>query len=235
MKGESPAVTIRRAIEDEVLQGLIVPGQRIDETKLAKRFSVSRTPVREAMQQLAASGLVQLRGRHGAIVAELTISDLLDAFQVVAKLEGMCAELAARRMTREQRQEMARQHESCVAMVGADDPQGFYDANKRFHEVIYAGSHNRFLQDEIRRLRLLVAPYRRAITFQPGRMRESLDEHAAVMEAINANDGETAGRQMSEHVNILGDRFADFVSVLKSEEGGGNRGLATAPVAVGRS
>lgn len=216
VESQSPATTIRRAIEDEVVQGVLVPGQRIEETSLAKRFSVSRTPVREAMQQLAASGLVELRGRHGAIVTELTIPDLLDAFQVVAKLEGMCAEFAARRMSRDQREEMAREHEACVAMVEADDPRGFYDANKRFHEAIYSGSHNRFLQEEIRRLRLLVAPYRRLITFQPGRMHESLDEHAAVMAAINANDGEAAARHMSDHVSILGNRFADFISVYKN-------------------
>ena len=221
MESASPAVTIRRAIEDEVFQGHLVPGQRIDETSLAKRFSVSRTPVREAMQQLAASGLVQLRGRHGAIVSELTIPDLLDAFQLVAKLEGMCAELAARRMSRAQQLEMQKEHEACVAQVEADDPLGFYDANKRFHEAIYAGSHNRFLQDEIRRLRLLVAPYRRLITFQPGRMRESLDEHAAVMAAIIGNDSEAAGRHMSDHVSLLGDRFADFVSMYKGSEMGG--------------
>lgn len=215
MESASPAVTIRRAIEDEVVQGLLVPGQRIDENSLAKRFSVSRTPVREAMQQLAASGLVQLRGRHGAIVSELTIPDLLDAFQLVAKLEGMCAELAARRMSRDQQLEMQKQHDACVARVQGNDPLGFYDANKRFHEVVYAGSHNRFLQEEIRRLRLLVAPYRRLITFQPGRMRESLDEHAAVMAAIVSNDSEAAERHMSEHVSLLGDRFTDFVCMYK--------------------
>jgi len=216
MENVTPAVTIRRAIEDEVVQGLLVPGQRIDEKSLAKRFSVSRTPVREAMHQLAASGLVQLRGRHGAIVSELTIPDLMDAFQLVAKLEGMCAELAARRMTREQCQEMEREHHACIANVEADDHLGFYDANKRFHEVIYAGSHNRFLQEEIRRLRLLVAPYRRLITFQPGRMRESLDEHAAVMSAITNHDCEAADRCMKGHVNLLGDRFADFVSIYNN-------------------
>ena len=211
----SSTVTIRRAIEDEVMQGRLLPGQRIDEKSVAEKFAVSRTPVREALQQLAASSLIKLRGRRGAIVSELTIPDLLDAFQLVAELEGMCARLAARRMTRDQQKAMRELHEECVAQVGRDDPQEFYDANKCFHEIIYAGSHNRFLQEEIRRLHLLVAPYRRYITFQPGRMRESLDEHAAVIEAILRNDDAAADNQMRSHVSLLGDRFTDFVSVLR--------------------
>jgi DNA-binding GntR family transcriptional regulator len=212
----SSAVVIRRAIEDEVMQGRLLPGQRIDEKSLAEKFAMSRTPVREALQRLAASGLIKLRGRQGAIVSELTIPDLLDAFQLVAELEGMCARLAARRMTRDQQKAMRALHEECVAQVGEDDPHAFYDANNRFHEIIYDGSHNRFLQEEIRRLRLIVAPYRRYITFQPGRMRESLDEHAAVIEAILRNDDAAADDKMCAHVSLLGDRFTDFVSVLRS-------------------
>ena len=214
----SSATTIRRALEDEVMRGRILPGQRIDEKSWAEKFAVSRTPVREALQQLAASGLIKLRGRQGAIVSQLTIPDLLDAFQLVAELEGMCARLAARRMTRDQRKELQCLHEACVAEVEKDDPLGFYDANKRFHEVIYAGSHNRFLKDEIKRMRLLVAPYRRYITFQPGRMQESLEEHGAVMEAILRHDDSRADDHMRSHVSLLGDRFTDFVSVLQNND-----------------
>ncbi len=215
-EGKMPsAVAIRRTLEDEVLHGRLLPGQRIDENGLAERFEVSRTPVREALQQLAASGLIELRGRQGAIISQLSVSDLLDAFQVVAELEGFCARLAARRMSRSQHQELRDLHALCISEVEKDDPLGFYDANKQFHELIYTGSNNRFLQEEIRRIRLLVAPYRRVITFQPGRMRESLDEHAEVMEAIFQGDGERADAAMRDHVSLLGDRFTDFVSVLQ--------------------
>lgn len=197
------------------MRGALPPGQRVDEQGIAQRFGVSRTPVREALHQLAASGLVQLRGRQGALVSQLSIPDMLDGFLVMGELEGLCARLAARRITDEQRATLESAHQACVDAIGTGDAEGFYEANKAFHEEIYAATRNRMLLEQVRNLRLRLAPYRRLITFQPGRMEASVDEHGDVLAAIVNGDADRADRLMQEHVSILGDSLNDFVSALR--------------------
>ncbi|MCG8359901.1 MAG: GntR family transcriptional regulator, partial [Kiloniellales bacterium] len=82
---------LRQDLEAEIFAGRLAPGQRLDESKLAARFGVSRTPVREALLQLASIGLVEMRPRQGAVVAAVTIRRLLQMFEVMAELEAFCA------------------------------------------------------------------------------------------------------------------------------------------------
>lgn len=216
----SQASEIVRRLEDEILRGKRVPGARLDERSLAEHFGVSRTPVREALQWLAAHGLVSLRGRQGARVAQLSVPDLLDAFFVIAEMESMAARQAARRIRAEQRQELLRSHELCTACAEASDPEGFYEENLRFHAIVLDASHNRVLKDQIGTVRALTAPYRRYVTFQPGRMKASVPEHGAIVEAIINGDGDEAARLMREHVNLLGEGLSDLLHLMASDENG---------------
>ncbi len=108
MSKHSPtrADQLRRTLEEEIFTGRLKPGDRLDEQSLAQRFSVSRTPVREALRQLSASHLIEVRPRQGAVVAVITLPRLIEMFEVMAELEGMCARLAARRMTDDERSEL---------------------------------------------------------------------------------------------------------------------------------
>jgi DNA-binding GntR family transcriptional regulator len=207
---------IAKQLEEEILRGRVRPGHRLDERELSERYGVSRTPVREALQRLSASGLAVARGRQGLQVAQLSVADLLDALSVVAQLEALAASQAARRILPEQRRLLAEAHEACERAVEDGDPDTFYDANLSFHDVVVAASHNRVLQDEIRRLSLKTAPYRRAITFQPGRMTGSIPEHAAIMEAILANDGKLASELMNRHISLLTEGIADFLQFVRA-------------------
>lgn len=206
-------------LEEDILAGRLEPGSRLDEQLLAERFKVSRTPVREALRHLATSGLVEMRRHQGAVVKALTIRELMEMFQVMAELEGLCARLAARRMRSDERQRLHRTHQACRERVDAGDHEGFFSGNNEFHEVIYAGSHNRFLQEETRSLRNRINAYRRYITYQPGRMAASLVEHEAVIGAIERRDGEAAHTLMRGHVNILGEVAADFIAALPMPAG----------------
>lgn len=211
------AANLRHELEREIFLSELLPGQRLDEQEIAQRFGVSRTPVREALQALASAGMVEMRPRQGATVAALTVSSLIEMFQVMAELEGLCARLASRRMDRGQRETMRREHEEMIRILDVDndaDPALFYETNKRFHEIIYQGSQNAFLIDQMRSLRTRVAPYRRYVTFQPGRMQASIGEHAAVVTAILERDAEAAQARMREHVNLLGDDLGDFIASL---------------------
>lgn len=205
-----------RRLEEEIVAGRLKPGTRLDEQSLAQRFRVSRTPVREALRQLASTGLVVRRPRQGAVVATITIQQMIEMFEVMAELEGMCARLAARRMTKEEKQALKAVHQACGRLVKKGDVDAYYAMNKRFHETIYAGAHNRTLEDMTRSIRNQLTAYRRYQLRQTGRMANSFAEHQAVLDAILAGDAETASRLMLGHVNIQGDVFADFVSSLPS-------------------
>jgi DNA-binding GntR family transcriptional regulator len=210
------ADSLRRRLEEEIVAGRLKSGERLDEHSLARRFRVSRTPVREALRQLAASGLVERRPRQGSVVATITIPGMIELFEVMAELESMCARLAARRMTPEERQALKAVHEACGRLVKKGDPDAYYTMNTRFHEAIYAGAHNRTLEDMTRGIRNRLTAYRRYQLHQAGRLANSFAEHHAVLNAILRGDAETAGRLMQRHVNIQGDVFADFVSSLSS-------------------
>jgi DNA-binding GntR family transcriptional regulator len=217
--GGTRSETLRSTLEDEIISGHLAPGQRLDEARLAERFKVSRTPVREALRHLASSGLVEMRMRQGAVVRKMTIAELIDSFQVMAELEGLCARLAARRISLPQRCALERAHRTCVETAGQRDPDGFYRANLAFHETIYAACQNKVLEDYTYSLRRAVGPYRRYVTYSPGRMAASNDEHEAVMRAVFAGREKEADDLMREHVGLLGEEIADLVSAMRESDG----------------
>ena len=216
-KPETRGAQMRRKLEQEIVTGTLPPGTRLDEVTLATRFGVSRTPVREAIRQLASAGLVELRPRRGAVVTATGLKDLIEMFEVMAELEGLCGRLAARRMSEAERRNLAAIHDALAGDLQAADPDSYYDRNEAFHEAIYAGSHNAFLAEQTRALRNRLAPYRRLQLRRLHRLQESFTEHEAILQAIDAQDGETAGQLMTQHVTVQQGSFADFVSTLPSD------------------
>ncbi|MEQ8356787.1 MAG: GntR family transcriptional regulator [Kiloniellaceae bacterium] len=205
---------LRNRLEAEILSGQRPPGSRLDESKLAQYFSVSRTPVREALRELAAADLVELRPRQGAVVATVTVTQLLHMFEVMAELESLCAKLAARRMTDRERRHLAEVHAHCGDLAEQGETYPYYDANRTFHEVIYAGSHNTYLEETTRGMRNRLSAYRRFQLHQSGRILKSWKEHQAVVDAIESGDAEAAAGAMAHHVTIQGDVFTDLISAL---------------------
>jgi DNA-binding GntR family transcriptional regulator len=205
---------LRDRLEEEILSGQRAPGARLDESKLALHFGVSRTPVREALRELAAADLVVLRPRQGAVVATVTVTQLLHMFEVMAELESFCARLAARRMSAQERHRLAEVHAHCGTLAEQGETKSYYDANRTFHEVIYAGSHNSYLEETTRGMRNRLSPYRRFQLNHPGRILKSWKEHRAVVDAIVGGDAEAAAEAMSHHVTIQGDVFTDLISAL---------------------
>lgn len=220
---------LRAALEDEIATGALVQGVRLDETALANRFGVSRTPVREALTALAAAGLVEARPRQGSVVAALPLERLIQMFEVMAELEALCARLATRRMNDADHAELAAAMQACRSTADPARPHDYYNANLRFHEAVYAGSHNAFLADQTRSLRNRLQPYRRTQLTGPGRIATSLAEHAEIVKAIEAGDAIAADSAMRRHVAIQGDTFADLVSSLPdSAETSANKTAGTA-------
>jgi len=208
---------LREQIEEQIATGRLAPGSALDELTLAERFGVSRTPVREALIQLAAEGLIEIRPRRGAVVMALGPTRLLEMFEVMAELEAMCARQAARRMTEPERQVLLAAHHECEAARG--DTDAYFYANERFHGAIYAGSHNGFLAEQTAQLQRRLRPYRRLQLRVRNRMANSFAEHESVVQALLAGDGAAAAEALRGHVSVQGERFGDLVASLASLAG----------------
>jgi DNA-binding GntR family transcriptional regulator len=213
--GMTLAEGLRQKLEGAIAAGHLAPGSRLDEQEIAQRFGVSRTPVREAFRLMAANNLVELRGRQGATVRTIKAQALIEMFQVMAELEGLCARLAARRVSQAWGDEISKIHQRLVAASKSGDIDEFYDINQEFHEAIYEASRNAFLADQTRRLRNQVAAYRRRVTHMPNRIADTIREHEAIMQAILAHDPERAHSAMRDHVNLLGDNLLDFLAAFE--------------------
>ena len=214
IKKNTRAEVLLAKIETMIIDGVLRPGERLDETVLARQFGVSRTPVREAIRVLTAIGLVQNTGRQGAEVAQISVSMLIEMFELMAVLEGMCAQLAARRSTDEERSSMFVTHKMLEEALARGDHKDFYSVNLQFHDQLYQASHTQYLSGETLRLRRRLSPYRMRVTYQPGRMHATLGEHLEILKAVDKGDSEGAMEAARSHMRLLGNQLEDFIASL---------------------
>ncbi|WP_342358921.1 GntR family transcriptional regulator [Terrarubrum flagellatum] len=206
---------LRDALEDEILTGGLPPGARLDEASLAARFGVSRTPIREALMQLTAAGLVASQPRRGATVAIVAPNKLVEMFDVMAELEGMAVRLAARRHDDADLANIREALEACAEAAASGDADAYYYQNERFHHALYAASHHGFLIEQCVALHRRLKPYRRLQLRVRQRMATSLAEHRMIADAIAAFDGAQAEKAAREHVAVQGERFSDLIASLQ--------------------
>ncbi len=205
---------LRDLIEEQIATGELAPGSTLDEATLVERHGVSRTPVREALIQLSAEGLIELRPRRGAVVAAIGPARLIEMFEVMSELEAMCGRLAARRMTDKERAELVRAHQACEQARSDSDPEAYYLCNERFHFTLYEGSHNGFLNEQAQSLNRRLRPYRRLQLRVRNRMNTSFAEHDAIVRAVLTGDAEAAANTLRAHVVVQGERFGDLLASL---------------------
>lgn len=202
---------LRHRLADEIIGGLLRPGAALDESELARRFQVSRTPVREAIRLLAASGLVEARPHRGAVVAHPSPERLIGMFEVMAELEALCAGFAAERMTPLERRALEAIHEELRELIHSGDPQRYHEINEAFHGAIYAGAHNDYLAELTLATRVRAQPFRRAQFRNLGRLAHSHAEHDRVMEAILRGERARAAEMMRAHITTVREEYEAYV------------------------
>ena len=207
--------SIAKTLEEQIVTGAIPNGERLDEASLAQEFGVSRTPIREALQQLAITGLVERRPNRGVFVQNPDFARLLNMFEVMAELEAVCGRLAARRITDAGLAELAAANEACRAALAAKDSDAYYRENEHFHRTIYAYSGNPILADETLRYARQLQVYRRMQLHLRGRMTQSMAEHEAVLNALIAGDGEAVAAALRGHVAVQGEKFHHLLATLQ--------------------
>ena len=179
--------------------GIYQPGDRLVESELAERLGVSRTPVREALQRLETQGMLARDGRS-LIVASLDHNQLAELYVVRTELEGLAARLAARHATPEELRVLRSMVTEDRALLGGD-PKALARANKRFHRQIHLASHNRFLVQQLDLVHRSMALMATTSFAAEGRDAVALDEHDAIIRAIEVGDGEAAYQALKTHIS----------------------------------
>ena len=201
---------LRMQLSDEIVRGELAPGVVLDEMELARRFQVSRTPVREAIRLLGASGLVEARPHRSAVVARPDKPQLVAMFEALRELESLCAGLAAERMTSAEIADLRAMHRDMLEVVRSGDPQRYHEANEEFHARVYAGAHNPYLADLTLATRARIAPFSRAQFRAGGRLGKSHKEHERVIAAIAKRNREAASALMRAHIGSVYNAYADY-------------------------
>jgi DNA-binding GntR family transcriptional regulator len=197
--------------------GRLNPGDAIDESALAAEFGTSRTPVREALLQLEAMGLIRRHPRKGASVFRPTLEEFLAILEVHARLEGQAAGLAARRLSRDGAAALESAVAACEAHAlakGDSDPDGYYQLNLRFHECVAVAAGNPFLTDLVKtNARKLLAYYRARYRYA-GAIAASAREHRALAALITTRDAAAAEAMMIRHVQFDHITAMDLLAAL---------------------
>jgi DNA-binding GntR family transcriptional regulator len=188
--------TLRGAIID----GTLKPGERLMEVQLAEDMGVSRTPVREAIRKLELEGLVLMIPRKGAYVSGISSKDIADVFEVRAALESLAAGLAAERITEQELEDLNRFMVEVTINAEIGDLEKVIKSDTDFHDQIYRASRNSRLVQIINNLRDRIQRFRSASLAHPGRIKETLEEHKKLLEAISERNISVARALAQEHI-----------------------------------
>lgn len=187
-------------IRHKIITLQLAPRTAIDEQALMEDLQVGRTPIREALQRLAAEGLVRVAPRRGMFVADISITDLQKIFEIRVVLEGLCARLAAERATAAQLAAM----EDLVDQLDRTtetDGRALMAVDEQFHELLYQAADNELLADTLRRL--LAQSFRiwYLVLDRLDGVRGAMEQHVAITRALEAGDGMLAETIVQEHIS----------------------------------
>ncbi|MCX8227516.1 MAG: GntR family transcriptional regulator [Sulfitobacter sp.] len=207
---------IAETLEQLVFSGKYRDGERLDEVKLAEQFCVSRTPVREALQVLVAAGIAEQIPRRGVFVRQPGPVELMEMFEMMAELEASCGRLAASRISEHDLQQLAEANDRCQEAIDQNDHVQYYAENEKFHQIIYRGSANGYLEKQALRLQNKLRAYRKMQLRFRGRMGQSMAEHREIVSALQAEDAEKVATVLRNHVAVQGEKFHQLMANFNS-------------------
>jgi DNA-binding GntR family transcriptional regulator len=184
-------------LKEAIYLGDLKPGQHMVETTLAQSFRVSRTPIREALTRLEQDGLV-VRTGTGLTVRERSPGEVLDIYEVRILLEGAAGRTAAERRNNNDIFELRKAHRRYVA-ASEKDQRDRVAANRAFHQAVWNAAHQPALADLLQRIELQLGRFPITTLSYPGRWEQSLEQHEALVAAIEARDGDKAAQIASQH------------------------------------
>ena len=187
-------------LEDAILSGEYKRGDAITEMALSKKLGASRTPVRSALHRLSEEGLVEITPNRGAVVVGVTKDDLIDAYKIRLRLEGLASAMAASRITDSEFEELEETVELSEFYLKKGDTERLKEFDTKFHSIIYRASGNRTLCKILSEIHRNIRSYRKLSLSVPGRLEASIDEHRMILSAIKEQDEKEADRLTSMHI-----------------------------------
>jgi DNA-binding GntR family transcriptional regulator len=186
-------------IRTKIITLELPPLSAIDEQALMEDLQLGRTPIREALQRLAAEDLVFYAPRRGMFVADISITDLQKIFEARMVLEGFCARLAAQRATIEQLEQMTAVIQQ-LDQVPQNDGKALMALDEHFHELIYQAADNEFLADALRRLHALSLRLWHQVLDRLGDVHSAMEQHIEIAEALKDKDEARAETLIQNHI-----------------------------------
>lgn len=187
-------------LRDAIITGVLKPGERLMEIQLAEELGVSRTPVREAIRKLELEGFVIMIPRRGTYVADMSIKDINEVFEVRTALDVLAAGLAAERITEDELEQMERLLVQIGEHIEKGDMDKIVEVDSKFHDILYQASRNDRLVGIINNLREQLTRFRSISMSYPGRLKNTLEEHSRMVEALAARNSELAQQLAVEHM-----------------------------------
>jgi DNA-binding GntR family transcriptional regulator len=193
---------VAELLREKIFNHQLAAGAWIDELKIAAEYGISRTPLREALKVLATEGLVTMKVRRGAYVTEVNDQDLSDVFHLMALLEADAARTVAQTATDQQLKELETLHQQLEKSTkDQKDHIRFFTLNEAFHTKLLEVANNRWAGQMVADLRKVMKLNRAESLTKPGRIAESLAEHAVLMAALKKRDAAAAHAAMQAHIN----------------------------------
>lgn len=209
----------RVALHDQVvarlrtllIEGRIAPGAKLNERELSALLRVSRTPLREAIKLLASEGMVDLLPNRGAVAVKLTETDILNTFEVLAELEAMSGELAAKRMTEGELAEVRAMHFEMLASFTRHDLSNYYRLNALIHAAINRAARNPVLTSTYQSINARVQSLRFRTNQNEAKWSRAMQEHEVMIQALQARDGGAMRQVMVKHLLHKRDTIVDLL------------------------
>ncbi len=198
-------------LRQRIIEGELAPGAKLNERELSERLQVSRTPLREAVKMLAAEGLVELLPNRGAVVAQMSEQDVIDTFEVIAGLEGMSGELAAKRITEEELAEIRALHFEMLAAHSRRDLPAYYRLNSRIHAQINAAARNPVLTQTWQTVNARLQSLRFRSNLDEGKWQQAVREHDAMVELLAARDASGLRELLVSHLLVKRDAVLELL------------------------
>jgi DNA-binding GntR family transcriptional regulator len=193
--GRDAYQSIKTAIRD----GIYRPGDRLREDEVAKRFGISRTPVREALARLQDKGLLEVASGRGLSVTVLDMQRTFELYALREEMEGVVARFAAQHATQIEIDNLTRLNDSFAKLA---DPLEASGLNRIFHDRLHDAARNRYLQVAVEELHDSIALLPTTTFHQPGRIAEAAAEHAAIIDAISRRDADAAWQASRQHIAL---------------------------------
>jgi DNA-binding GntR family transcriptional regulator len=199
---------VYRVLKTEIVKGFLEPGTKLLEDKIATQMGVSRTPIREAIQKLAAEGLIKIAPNQTLIVTEISLEDIKEVLQIRGVLEGLAARIAAKKINKQEVEELEKIIAQMSLHVTKEDLSSYCKVDDEFHNLILHICGNKWIIQIRDNLSNFIYRFRIKSLSVPGRLKCSFEEHRKIMESLQKHNSIEAERLSQLHmentiINIL--------------------------------